>query len=356
MKKIIKLTCLSLLFFAIFGCKKEPVVISSIEVTPEPKSEFHIYEYFDENAYTVTATYSDNSTRKIDIKNVTITKPVTTEVCSESKQISFTYEGKTLSYDYTVSKTAINDENLESFTDDIAFSVKCENIEELFSSLPENDIKGPYYKIIFEDYTKDKAAGIKSLFVGVENDTTGVKFYRNHYKYDWDLSAATEKYGYDYPDAENSWVRNVYLSKDVEELSRSSYIIPSTRIFIDKENPIYEDVDGILYKKADGKTILKKQIYLICREYPVENNTFTVPDDIDTLDGSSFANTKTINTVNIPKTVLEINNFAFNNYDYMTINNSKARTINYAGSEEEWNAIFKGTLSDNITIYFNVQF
>ena len=62
----------------------------------------------------------------------------------------------------------------------------------------------------------------------------------------------------------------------------------------------------------------------------------TIPEGVTSIGGSAFYCCSKLKSITIPESVTSINGWAF-------VGCSKLKTINYTGTEEQWNAISKGT-------------
>ena len=72
---------------------------------------------------------------------------------------------------------------------------------------------------------------------------------------------------------------------------------------VDRDNPMYCDMDGVLYSK--DKTVL------LCYPAGRTDTEFTVPDGVATIADSAFACCKNLRSVTIPGSVSAIENYAF---------------------------------------------
>ncbi len=97
---------------------------------------------------------------------------------------------------------------------------------------------------------------------------------------------------------------------------------------IDKKNKTYTVIDGVVFTK-DKKTLV---------QYPVGSKVseYAIPDKVTTISTGGFCLCQYLNKVYIPKGVKEIGNSAFWGCTAL-------ETIRYAGSEEKWEKIPKGT-------------
>lgn len=119
---------------------------------------------------------------------------------------------------------------------------------------------------------------------------------------------------------------------------------------VHSENPYYKVVDGSLYSK-DGKILY---VYA----HGKNDTTFTVPDGVETIGDHSFLKTNNLTSVILPNSVKYIGMEAFascKNLESITIGTGvevigreafldceKFATINYLGTETQWDAIIKG--------------
>jgi hypothetical protein len=140
-----------------------------------------------------------------------------------------------------------------------------------------------------------------------------------------------------------------------------------TNIRVDENNQNYStsEDEKVLFNK--DKTTL---IY-----YPSANGDYTIPNSVTSISEYAFYNCKSLTSINIPSSVTSIGNSAFYYCSKLTsvdipdsvtsIGNgafyscSNLRTINYTGTDEQWNAISKGTDwntgCSSYTINYNYQ-
>ena len=88
-------------------------------------------------------------------------------------------------------------------------------------------------------------------------------------------------------------------------------------INVEEGNEVYKSVDGNLYTK-DGKKLIQYAIGKL-------DSSFTIPDDVEIISQSAFANCTTINNITIPDSVTNIRSYAFHNCENLrkiTIGNS----------------------------------
>ncbi|MBR3613575.1 MAG: leucine-rich repeat protein [Clostridia bacterium] len=123
-----------------------------------------------------------------------------------------------------------------------------------------------------------------------------------------------------------------------------------TEIIVDSNNENYCSVDGILYNKDKTK--------LLFYSSGKKATTFTIPSGVTSIGSGAFMNNDTLTSVIIPESVTNIDSSAFSNCENLT-------TINYTGSEEQWNSIKLNSrwyhidsvedeeLSDKYTVVYN---
>ena len=164
-----------------------------------------------------------------------------------------------------------------------------------------------------------------------------------------------------------SSLTSVTIGNGVTSISSSAFsgCTSLTSIDVGLDNAYYKSIDGNLYTK-NGKTIVK---YATGKT----DTTFSIPDGVTYMGVSAFEDCTNLTSITIPDSVASISNSAF--YDCtslasVTIPNSvtsigdyafafcsSLTTINYRGTEAQWNAIDKdydwnyGT--GNYTIVYN---
>lgn len=123
-----------------------------------------------------------------------------------------------------------------------------------------------------------------------------------------------------------------------------------TNIIVSSENEKFKSIDGNLYSK-DGKTLIK---YAIGKR----NTTFTVPEEVITIGDYAFEGCKSLTNIVLGNNVknIRVAALSFTGITSITIPSSVTTigygglmgctdliVINYRGTEEQWNAISKGT-------------
>lgn len=123
-----------------------------------------------------------------------------------------------------------------------------------------------------------------------------------------------------------------------------------TNIIVSSENEKFKSIDGNLYSK-DGKTLIK---YAIGKR----NTTFTVPEEVITIGDYAFEGCKPLTNIVLGNNVknIRVAALSFTGITSITIPSSVTTigyggligctdliVINYRGTEEQWNAISKGT-------------
>ncbi len=104
--------------------------------------------------------------------------------------------------------------------------------------------------------------------------------------------------------------------------------IKLTAINVEPGSNNYVSVDGVLYTK-DMKTLI---------QYPVfnANTTYTIPEGVEKINPRAFYQCKYLTELNMPSTMKSIGTYAFYLSYYI-------KTINYNGTQAQWNAITKGS-------------
>lgn len=106
-----------------------------------------------------------------------------------------------------------------------------------------------------------------------------------------------------------TYIETIKFPKTVTNLSLElfSYLPSLQRIIIDKENPIYDDHDGILYKydKSSGSRF-KKLLY--CPRSWNKTTTFVIPEGTEIIGINAFYKNCMLESVTLPESVIEGNN------------------------------------------------
>ena len=122
------------------------------------------------------------------------------------------------------------------------------------------------------------------------------------------------------------------------------YCSSLTSIDVDPDNAYFKSIDGNLYTK-DGKTMI---------QYAIGNQdtSFVIPDGVTSIGDCAFLDCSSLTSVVIPDSVTSIGSTAFANCSSLT-------TINYCGTEAQWNAIIKGSRwnsgTGNYTVVYNYK-
>ena len=120
-------------------------------------------------------------------------------------------------------------------------------------------------------------------------------------------------------------VEKIVLSGNVTDISVGA--LAGYYYEVDDQNEtFFADEDGVLYS-YDRKTLIS---------YPSsrENDSYTVPDGVVTIDERAFGNNQNLESIAIPESVKTIERYAF--LDCLNLAN-----IYYNGTETEWNNIMK---------------
>ncbi len=114
-----------------------------------------------------------------------------------------------------------------------------------------------------------------------------------------------------------------------------------TSIEVDRANPSYTSVGGVLFDKEITELI----------QYPANkaDTEYTIPSGVTTIGWDAFYGCESLTSVTIPDSVTVIGEWAFYGCDYLT-------DVYYSGSEEEWNVISISDKNDcltNATIHYS---
>ncbi len=108
------------------------------------------------------------------------------------------------------------------------------------------------------------------------------------------------------------------------------------------------DTDLVIPSKHNGVpvTVIGDSAFLLCASF----TSITIPDSVTTIGDSVFGSCTKLTNVAIPDSVTLIGTYAFDGCTSIT-------SIKYRGTEDEWNAISKGSWWDdntgNYTITYN---
>jgi hypothetical protein len=124
----------------------------------------------------------------------------------------------------------------------------------------------------------------------------------------------------------NSNVSSCTIHKDTKMIANNvfSNCIDLTGITVDANNTVYQSIDGNLYSK-DGKTLIQ---YAIGKT----DKSFTISDNVTSIDKYAFANCTALESIVVSESVKKISDNAFD-----ACANLKA--VYYKGSETDWKKI-----------------
>lgn len=133
----------------------------------------------------------------------------------------------------------------------------------------------------------------------------------------------------------------VTLGKDVQSVHYKSFGgCGSLKEYdVDENNPYFKQLEGNIHSK-DGKTFV---LYAKGKDA----TSFTVSNGIEIIYQDAFSEAKSLKEVNIPKSVIEIQKYAF--WDCEVLN-----TFNYYGTVQEWMDINKDSLWDATLLDYTV--
>ena len=110
------------------------------------------------------------------------------------------------------------------------------------------------------------------------------------------------------------YVTSVVIPKSVSEISPDAFVAADDllSITVDPDNPVYCDIDGVLYSK--DKTVL------VCYPRGRQETEFIIPDHVTEISDCAFAGCKTLSSVILHDHVTTIGEFAFGSSGLTSIN------------------------------------
>ena len=112
-------------------------------------------------------------------------------------------------------------------------------------------------------------------------------------------------------------------------------------IAVDKNNANYRSIDGNLYN-ATGSALFT---YAAGKT----NNSFVIPNHVTSVFEGAFAHSESLTTVTIPNSVTSIGSYTFYNCSSLV-------SINFQGTKDQWDTMYKGSKWDEKTGNYNVCF
>ncbi len=126
-----------------------------------------------------------------------------------------------------------------------------------------------------------------------------------------------------------SVIKKIALPASLKEIGPNPFCailnLNETNFSVSKDNQYFTVVSGVLYSKD-----MKK---LISYPYGKINEEYSIPTGVEEVSTRSFAYVNNLKTLNMPKSVKKL--------DECFYSMTSSLTINYQGSETEWNAINK---------------
>lgn len=103
----------------------------------------------------------------------------------------------------------------------------------------------------------------------------------------------------------NLKIKNINIPDTIKKIENDSFnnCVMLEKIEVDKNNPNYKTIDGILYSK-DGKRLIRYPALKI-------KTLFDIPNGVEVIEDCAFRGSIYLNTINIPESVCEIDSGAF---------------------------------------------
>ena len=212
---------------------------------------------------------------------------------------------------------------------------------------------------VYVTEVKDIPSGITKICVGggidrFEEFGSEVGHQQNNTVTEAYIAPGATKIG-SYAFAHYLGLNSVEISNSVKEIGRSAFGYCSSLATIEIPKGVTV-IDVLAFVNCsqltsitipDGVTIIGFSAFEHCNSL----TSITLPNSVNTINSSAFKNCSSLTTITIPSSVTSIGNFVFTFCSSLT-------EINYLGSQEQWNAINKGSKWDEnsgtYTINFNV--
>ena len=108
----------------------------------------------------------------------------------------------------------------------------------------------------------------------------------------------------------DEYLETITIGPDVTEVAECAFVYCKNlkAIYVDRDNPNYTDVDGVLYTK-DMKTLV---LFPVAHETNGERTrTYAVPDGVERLARNSFYKCDALEEITLPDTLRELGNMSF---------------------------------------------
>ena len=131
------------------------------------------------------------------------------------------------------------------------------------------------------------------------------------------------------------YLYTVEIPASVTELPGDAFFASGVQnIIVQPGNKAYKVEDNVLYT-IDGKTLV------FCPDDPVRTS-FSIPEGVETIGDYAFTQANRLTSVDIPESVTSV---GYTSFRFMR----GLKTVNYAGTEEQWRQVAVGDFNDSLT-------